>query len=82
MTWFVRQSIKRRRVCAFNHYYKSKICDDIVKIISKELFVKRKIYDLIEEFLKYKNKRFKIFEKEYESKFHDYRNEDGDEKEK
>ena len=39
MRWFVRQSIKGGRVCAFNQYYKSKICDDILKIISKELFV-------------------------------------------
>ena len=29
MRWFVRQSIKGGRVCAFNQYYKSKHCDDI-----------------------------------------------------
>ena len=34
MRWFVRRSIKRGRVCAFNQYYKSSICDDILKIIS------------------------------------------------
>ena len=27
MRWFVRQSIKGGRVCAFNQNYKSKICD-------------------------------------------------------
>ena len=37
MRVFVRQSIKRGRVCAFNQYYKSKIYDDILKIISEEL---------------------------------------------
>ena len=26
---FVRQSIKGGRVCSFNQYYKSKICDDV-----------------------------------------------------
>ena len=41
MRWFVRQSIKGGRVCAFNQYYKSKICDNILKIISKELCGKR-----------------------------------------
>ena len=35
--WFVRQSIKGGRVCAFNQYYKSPVYDDIKKIISKEL---------------------------------------------
>ena len=40
MRWFVRQSIKGGRVCAFNQYYKSKHCDDILKIINKELAVK------------------------------------------
>ena len=33
MRWFVSQSTKRGPVRAFNHYYKSKICDDILKII-------------------------------------------------
>ena len=42
MRWFVRQSIKGGRVCAFNQYYKSKICDDIFKIISEEINIKRK----------------------------------------
>ena len=32
--------------------------------------------------MEYKNKHFKIFEKEYESKFNDYRDEDIEEKEK
>ena len=49
MRWFVRQSIKGGRVCAFNQYHKSKSCDDILKIISKELCVKGNIYDIIEE---------------------------------
>ena len=82
MRWFVRQSVKGRRVCAFNQNYKSKICDIILKIKSKELCVKRNIYDIIEENLKYKNKHFKIFENEYENQFNDYRDQDEEEKEK
>ena len=82
MRWFVRQSIKGRRVCAFNQFYKSKHCDDILKIIKKELAVKGTVYDTIEAYMEYKNKHFKIFEKEYESQFEDYRDEDIEEKEK
>ena len=38
MRWFVRQSIKGGRVCAFNQNFKSeKFCVDILKIISEEL---------------------------------------------
>ena len=66
MRWFVRQSIKGGRVCAFNQYYESKICDDILKIISKELCVKGNIHDKIEAHLTYKNKHLKIFEEQYE----------------
>ena len=36
MRWFVRQSRKRGRVCAFNQNIKSKKCNDILKIISEE----------------------------------------------
>ena len=82
MRWFVRQSIKGVRVCAFIQYYKSKHCDDILKIVNKELAVKGTIYDTIEAYMEYKNKHFKIFEKEYEDQFDDYRDENVEEKEK
>ena len=82
MRWFVRQSIKRGRVCSFNQYYKSEHYNDIKRILSKELCVKGNIYDNIEEYLRYKNKHYEIFEKEYESQFNDYRDEDVEEKEK
>ena len=35
MRWFVRQSIKGGLVCAFNQYFKSKICDELLKKISE-----------------------------------------------
>ena len=81
MRWFVCQSIKGRRLSAFNQYYKSSICDTL-QIISMELAVKGNIYDKIEEYLKYKKKHYEIFEKEYENKFNDYRDQDLEEKEK
>ena len=58
MRWFVRQSVKKGIVCAFNQNYKSKNCDDILKIISEELHDKGYFYDIIEEYLEYKNKHF------------------------
>ena len=64
MRLFVRQSKKRGRLCAFNQNYKSKVCDDILKIILEELNVKGKFHDFIESYLKYKNKHFKTYEKE------------------
>ena len=82
MRWFVRQAANGGRVFAFNQYYKSKHCDDILKIISQELCVKRSVYDIIEAYMEYKNKHFKVFEKEYESQFNDYRDENIEEKEK
>ena len=82
MRWFVRQAAYRGRVCAFNQFDKSKHCDDILKIISQELKVEGSVYDKIEDYMKYKNEHFKIFEKEYENQFSDYRNEIIEEKEK
>ena len=51
MRWFVRQSIKGERVCAFNQYYKSKHCDEVLKLINKELAVKGIVYDTIEAYM-------------------------------
>ena len=82
MRWFVRQSIKGGRVCAFNQHYKSKHCDDIIKNINKELAVKGTVYDTIEAYMEYENKHFKVFEKENEDQFDDYRLENVEEKEK
>ena len=83
MRWFVRQSIKGGRVCAFNQYYKSNHYYDIKRILAKELGIRNgNIYDIIEEYLRYKKKFYDIYKKEYEDQFNDYRDEDVDEKEK
>ena len=81
MRWFVRQAAYGGRVFAFNQYYKSKISDDIFKIISRELNLDEKanVYDKIEAYMKYKKDHIKIIEEEYESKFDDYRNINEDE---
>ena len=81
MRWFVRQVAYGGRVCASNHYFKSKSCDDIFKIISEELNFERNVYDIIEAYMNYKNKHYKFFEKEYEKIFSDYRDEIVEEKE-
>ena len=75
MRHFVRQAAYGGRVCAFNQYYKSKSCDDILKIISEELNVKGNVYDKIKAYKKYKNKHLKFFEKKHENQFSDYRDE-------
>ena len=82
MRWFVRRAAYGERVCAFSQYYKSKNCDDFLEIISKDLCVKGNDYDIIEAHMEYKNKHFKIFEKEYEDQFNDYRIENVEDKEK
>ena len=58
MRWFVRQAAYGGRVCAFNQGYKSKSCDDILKIISEELNVKGSVYDKIEAYMKYNKRAF------------------------
>ena len=44
--------------------------------------VEGSVYDKIEAYMKYKTENFKIFEKEYENQFSDYRNENIEQKEK
>ena len=48
MRFFVRQSLKGGRICAFSQYYISKFCNDLLRIISEELYVEGKIHILIE----------------------------------
>ena len=81
MRWFVQQSKKGGGLCDFIQYLKSKLCDDILKIISEELNVKRNNYDNIDAYLESENNYLKNFEKEYESKTNDSREEDIKDKE-
>ena len=77
--WFVRQSIKGGRVCAFTQYYKSKNCDEVLKILSEELIVKGNVSDIIEIYMKIKIEHLKFVKEEYESNFRDYRDIDEEE---
>ena len=52
-----------------------------MKILSEELNVKGNVYDKIEAYVNYKNKHHKFLEKEYESNFSDYTDENVKEKE-
>ena len=60
---FVRQAAYGGRVCAFNQNYKSKHCDDILKLISKELFVKGSVYDIIKAYMEFKTNILKSLKK-------------------
>ena len=53
---FIRRAGSGGRVCAFNQYYKSKSCDDILENISEELKVEGNVCDKIEAYMNYKNK--------------------------
>ena len=55
MRHFVRQSIKGRQVSAFNQYYKSKVCVDILKILSRDINVEGNVYDTIDAYMKKKS---------------------------
>ena len=61
MRHFVRQAAYGGRVCSFNQYCTSKSLDDNLKIMSEELNVKGDVYDIIEEYMNYKNNPFKTF---------------------
>ena len=51
----MRQAAYGGRVCALNQYYKSKSCDDTLKIITEELNDKGIVYEIIEDYINYKN---------------------------
>ena len=80
MRYSVRQNTKGGRVCAFNQYFNSKVCDDILKITSEKLILNGNTYDIIEVYLEYKTRCWKSFEKEYEIKNNVYRDEEEKEK--
>ena len=79
MRWLVHQSRKGGRVCVFSQYYKGKICDDVLIILSEEVKVEGNVDDIKEAYMKYENEHWKIFKEEYESKFFDYRDIDEEE---
>ena len=57
MIWFVSQSIKKRGRCAaLNQFFKSIVSDEAFNIISKELNVNGKIFEIFYEYFGYEKK--------------------------
>ena len=82
---FVRKAIKGGRCNAFNQYYKSEISDEVFNIISKESNVDNvgdNVCDILEKYFEFLNKHEKEYEKEFDSKYNDYRDINPKEKEK
>ena len=76
MRKFVRKAIKGGRCNAFNQYYESEISDEVFNIISKELNVDNdgsNVCDILEKYFEFLNKHEKEYEKEFDSKYNDYR---------
>ena len=74
--WFVRQSIKRRLVCAYKQDNSSKSCDKPLMCSAKEIknvFESSTTYSIFEKFFKYRDRYKKISEREYITQFQDYR---------
>ena len=63
-------------------YYISSIWDKVFHFISKELNVNGKICEILEKYSEYTNKHRKLIEKEYDSQFKDYRENDEEERTK
>ena len=82
---FVRKAIKGGRCNAFNQYYKSENTDEVFNFISKELNVDNvggNVCDILEKYFEFLNKHEKEYEKEFDSKYNDYRDFNPKEKEK
>ena len=82
---FVRKAIKGGRCNSFNQYYKSEISNEVFNIISKELNVDNiggNVCDILEKYFELLNNYEKEYEKEFDSKYNDYRDINPKEKEK
>ena len=79
---FVRKAIKGGRCNAFNQHYKSEISDEVFNFISKDLNVEGNECDILEKYFEFLNKHEKQYEKDFDSKYDDYRDIDQKEREK
>ena len=71
---FIRKSIKGGRVGAFNRYFESKQCEEILNIIEKHLKINdNEISNIVDEYLKYNNTKRDEFKLEFENDEKDYR---------
>ena len=70
---FARQSMKGGSCNASNQHYKSEISDEMLNIISKELDVNGNICEILGKYFEFLNKYEKLYAKEIDSKYDDYR---------
>ena len=71
---FIRKSIKGGRVGAFNRYFESKQCEEILNIIKKHLKINdNEISKILDEYLKYINTKRDEFKLNFENNEKDYR---------
>ena len=73
MRHFVRQSIKGVRGAALNQFYKSSIPNEMFNIMSQELNINGKIFEILDKKFEYTNKHRKTIDNENDSQFDDYR---------
>ena len=57
----------------FFEHYKSESSDEVFNIISKELKLNGNICDLLKKYFEFLNKKEKLYAKEFDSKYEDYR---------
>ena len=70
---FIRRSIKGGRVGAFNRYFESNHCEEILNTIEKHLKIKdNEISKIVDEYLKYINLKRDEFKLEFENCEKDY----------
>ena len=71
---FIRKSIKGGRVGAFNRYFQSNQCEEILNIIKKHLKINNnEISNIVEEYLKFINIKREEFKFKFENGEKDYR---------
>ena len=71
---FIRKSIKGGRVGAFNRYFESNQCEEILNTIKKHLKINdNEISNIIDKYLKYINTKRDEFKSDFENNEKDYR---------
>ena len=71
---FIRKSIKGGRVGAYNRYFESNQCEEILNTIKKHLKMNdNEISNIVDEYLKYNNTKRNEFKLEFENNEEDYR---------
>ena len=73
MRHFVRNTIKGGRCTVLIQCYKSSISDEVFNIFSTELNKSGNICEITDKYFEFTNKHRKSKEKEFDSKFEDYR---------